>query len=187
MKRLFTLWLILVANSSFGQEADLGVELAVRPSTILATDQIGYLDILITNYGPNEKSGIFELNGAISFPSIIFGELVSGQCHGSSIFDPPPPGVPWFAPLITPVLSSGETEKCTISFQLDGSLPLTTVISMRVFPIQSGDPNQSNNVASITVTYMDARSVPLLGSIGILILCGLILLVSKIKSRNFLA
>jgi len=58
-------------------------------------------------------------------------------------------------------------EKCTISFQLDGNLPLATVISMREFSIQSGDPNQSNNV-----TFSDIRPVRLLSSIALLILSG---------------
>lgn len=185
MKRILALWLLLVANFALGQEADLGIELAVRPSAILATDQIGLLDVIITNHGPTEKVGVFSISG--DFPAVNFGEMVSGQCS-LAIIDPPPPEYPYFGVFSTPLLPVGDSETCAFPFQLDSSVPQSTVVSMKVRPqpSQPEDPYQSNDVASITLTFWDARPVPAIGPIALWILGGLILLSVGIR-RHFLA
>lgn len=184
MKRVLTLWLLLVANFAFGQEADLGIELAVRPSAILAMDQIGLLDVTITNHGPTEKVGTFSISG--NFPAVNFGEMVSGQCS-LAIIDPPPPGQPYFGVYSTSLLPVGDSETCTIAFQIDGAVSQSTVISMKVRPqpSQPEDPNQSNDIASVTLTFWDARPVPAIGPVALWILGGLILLSVGIR-RHFL-
>jgi|GEM_PF-6758820 len=184
MKRVLALWLLLVANFAFGQEADLGIELAVRPSAILAMDQIGLLDVIITNYGPTEKVGAFSISG--DFPAVNFGEMVSGQCS-PAIIDPPPPGYPSFGVYNTPLLPVEDSETCTFPFQLDSSVPQSTVISMKVRPqpSQPEDPNQSNDIASVTLTFWDARPVPAIGPVALWILGVLILLSVGIR-RHFL-
>jgi hypothetical protein len=186
MKWLLALWLFLAANLTFGQEADLGIGLKVRPSLILALDQIGFLDVIITNHGPNEKAGTFflETDGSSGFQPIIFGGLLAGQCHQNPSVEPPPPGVPYFGAFDTTVLSVGESELCTFAFQLDGNQPQSANIVMKVVPWQfqqSADPNQSNNVASITVMFLDSRPVPAIGSIALWMLSSLILLTAGIR------
>jgi len=188
MKQIFILWIFLAASAVFGQDADLSIELEVRPSLTLATDQNGFLDVIVTNHGPSARAATFYLihEPSEGFPNVRFGEHVSGQCGQSPIFDPPPPGHPWFGPNNTRVLAVGESEICTYAFQLYGTLPQNVVIQLKVMPkwSSSSDPDLSNNIASLTITFMDTRPVPLFGSIAIWILVGLILVFGAIKGRR---
>lgn len=172
--------LFQVASFAFGQEADLSIELEVRPSKTLAIDQIGFLDVTITNHGPSEKRGSFFIIN--EFPAVKFGNMVSGQCT-PGFFEPPPPGVPFFVPLDTPVLASGESERCTIEIQFDGNEPQSVTIFMKVIPWlfqQNDDPNESNNEGSVTVTFANPQPIPTIGAMSIFLLIGLMCMLAAI-------
>lgn len=106
MKHIFLFWLFFVAHSTFAQDVDLGIELAVRPSVILFVDQTGLLDITVTNHGPTETVGSISVDGI--FPDVNFLSMVPGQCK-PVVFSPPPPGTPYFGLYRTPTLLVGES------------------------------------------------------------------------------
>ncbi len=188
MKHLIGIWLLLVTSTIFGQEADLSIELEVRPSSILVSDQIGFLDVIISNHGPAESAGSFFLSpqGTNELPPIRFVSPFSGPCGVPPFIEPPPPGHPYFVAQVTTLMAANERVICTYPFQLDSPIAQSVDIRLEVIPRydQPGDPDLSNNIDSVTVIFSDIRPVPLLSSIALLILSGLLLLVGAIKRRS---
>lgn len=190
MKQLIGIWLLLVTGTVFGQEADLSIELEVRPSLTLVSDQTGFLDVIITNLGPAESAGSFFLSpqGTNELPPIRFVRPFSGPCGIPPFLEPPPPGYPYFTEQVTILMAANERVTCTYPFQLESTIAQSVDIRLEAKPRydQPNDPNLSNNIDSVTVIFSDIRPVPLLNSIALLILSGLLLLVGAIKGRDLL-
>jgi len=157
---------------------DLGISVSVAPAGVFPPGSEGVVSITITNYGPDGGNASLRMlrtpdGVGISFPPLVFLDLLEGPCTTSPLFQPGPGEIFFYT--IVEGLAAHETVVCRFHFSVTETSITEQLARWQVSPSPStiSDPNPDNNTAEVLLRFArqpEALPVPVFSWLGISLL-----------------